>query len=182
MLVTAGCGGKPFNVKTRPEPLPSVSGPVTESQGVSFQAEALTNEDYLYEMFDANLIMAGILPVRLKIENTSGEAVNLKRVKFEVVSGGQSLKIIDAGGAFKRLISFYGISTYSKEGYRESKGDLSSHALSLHAPIAPGEARQGLIFFRISDDQIRQGGLTLLVKKLKVGRSNAESSVELKLN
>ncbi|HVF92605.1 MAG TPA: hypothetical protein VNH22_21230 [Blastocatellia bacterium] len=182
MLLTACCGGKPFNVKARPEPPPAVAGAVTESQGVSIQAEAVTDEDYLYEVFDANLIMAGILPVRLKIENRSGEALNLKRVKFEVVSSGRPLKRLDASGAFKRLISFYGISTYSKEGYRESRGDLSSYALLVDAPLAQGETRQGLLFFRVPDDQIRQSGLTLLVKKLKPGRSDAETPVELRLN
>jgi hypothetical protein len=182
VLLAAGCGGKPFNVKTRPDPPPAASGPVTESQGISFQAEALTDEDYLYEIFDANLIMAGILPVRVKVGNSSGEALNLKRVKFEVGSNGKPLKMLDAGRAFKRLVSYYGISTYTKEGYRESKDDFSSYSIRLDAPLSPGESRQGMLFFQMSGDQLAQGGLTFLVRKLKVGRSNPETSVELKLN
>jgi len=182
IFLITGCGGRPFNVKTRPDPPPAVRGEVSQAQGVSFQAEALTDEDYLYETFDANLIMAGLLPVRVKIENSSAEALNLKRVRFEVGSGGRPLKMIDAGRAYKRLISYYGISTYSKGGYRESRDDFSSHALSLTAPLAPGETRQGVLFFQAPDDLIRRGGLTFLVSKLKVGKSSPETSVELKLN
>lgn len=182
VFLITGCGGKPFNVKTRPDPPPVARGPVAESQGVSFQAEALTDEDYLYEIFDANLIMAGILPVRVKIENSNAEALNLKRVRFEVGSNGRPLKMIDAGRAYKRLISYYGISTYTKAGYRESKETFSSYALNVAAPLAPGETRQGIIFFPASDDLIRQGGLRLLVSKLKVAKSAPETSVELNLN
>jgi hypothetical protein len=182
VFLIAGCGGKPFNVKTRPDPPPAAQGPVTQSQGVSFQAEALTDEDYLYEIFDANLIMAGILAVRVKIENSSAEALNLKRVRFEVGSNGRPIKMIDAGRAYKRLVSYYGISTYTKEGYRESRDAFSSHALSLTTPLAPGETRQGILFFQVPDDLIRQGGLRFLVSKLKVAKSDPETSVELKLN
>jgi hypothetical protein len=181
-FLIAGCGGQPFKVKIRPDPPPSASGPLAESQGVSFQAEALTDEDYLYETFDANLIMAGILPVRVKVGNSSPEVLNLKRVRFEVGSGGRPLKMIDARRAYKRLVSYYGISTYSQEGYRESRDDFSAYALDLETPLPAGETRQGILFFQVPDEQIRRGGLTLLVRKLKVGRSNPETSVELKLN
>lgn len=169
-------------MKTRPDPPPSASGPVAESRGISFQAEALTDEDYLYETFDANLIMAGILPVRVKVGNSSPEALNLKRARFEVGSGGRPLKMMDARRAYKRLVSYYGISTYSQEGYRESRDDFSAYALNLEPPLPPGETRQGILFFQVPDEQIRRGGLTLLVRKLKVGKSNPETSVELKLN
>lgn len=181
-LSITGCGGKPFRVKTRPDPPPPASGPVAESQGVSFQAEALTDEDFLYQTFDANLIMAGILPVRVKVGNSSPEALNLKRVRFEVGSGGRPLKMIDARRAYKRLISYYGISTYSQEGYRESRDDFSAYALDLETPLPPGEARQGMLFFQIPDEQIRRGGLILMIRKLKVGKSGPETSVELKLS
>src|ERR1700686_4194776 len=77
LAVTLGCG-KPFNVKQQPE-LPPVSYAAKASAGgVSIQAQAITDEDSLYDTFDANLISAGILPVRVMLTNPADHAVDLQ--------------------------------------------------------------------------------------------------------
>src|SRR5690349_11205157 len=59
-MLLAGCGGKPFNVKTQVA-LPAIAdAPVAESPGVRLQAAVIRNEDLLLETFDANLILAGV--------------------------------------------------------------------------------------------------------------------------
>src|SRR6185369_12727399 len=64
--LTAGCGGKPFNVKPRPSLSKTDYRASGKVDGVGIQADAITDEDYLFEIFDANLIQAGVYPVRIR--------------------------------------------------------------------------------------------------------------------
>ena len=179
----AACGGKPFNIKPKPD-LPALEpGAVAEAGNLTLQAEAVTDEDFLYETFDANLILAGVLPVRVMVSSREQEPVDLRKAKFEIkTSGGRTFKAISASSAFKKLISYYGISTYSKEGYKQSQSDFASHALDLREPLAAGASRQGMIFFQVPDDVARTVGLTLVARNLNRKLPKSESQIEIKLN
>lgn len=114
-----GCG-RPFSVKTQPN-LPSASYPAKATvDSVAVEAQAITDEDFLYDTFDANLISAGVLPVRVMVTNSGGEAVDLKSARFEIEARAGRFKAVEARKAFKRLISYYEIKAYSKSGYTES--------------------------------------------------------------
>src|SRR5215467_1391809 len=78
LLLLSGCGGRPFHVKSHTA-LPQVTYTArVQADGVEIQANAITDEDFLYNTFDANLILAGLLPVRLMITNTGENPLNLK--------------------------------------------------------------------------------------------------------
>lgn len=180
VLSIAGCGGRPFNVKARVDPPPTGGTAArAESGGVSIQAEALRDEDYLNDTFDANLILAGILPVRLKATNQSREPVDLSKARFEVKTpGGRAYKSAEAKKAFKRLISYYGISTYSKAGYKESQETFGDYALDLSKPLGGGESREGLVFFIIPNAEAQSSGLRMIASRL----DRKGAAVELELN
>jgi len=185
LVSLAGCGGKPFNVKTRPDPPQTqiTGGARAESNGVTILAEAVTDEDYLYETFDANLILAGILPVLVKLTNGGEGTVGLKKAKFEIKNAaGRWFEDMDAKRAYKQLISYYGVSIYSKPGYRESRADFSSYALEFEEPLGSGQSRQGMIFFRVPGETVRANGLTLSISRLYTNGVKSDSAVELKLN
>ncbi|MEW6208129.1 MAG: hypothetical protein AB1631_07165 [Acidobacteriota bacterium] len=180
-LLLSGCG-KPFNVKPRPDTPPPIAGPSAEVSAITLEAEAVTDEDYLYDTFEANLLMAGVLPVRLRVTNRGAEQVSLKKSRFEILSAEpRSYKSIKAGEAFNRVFAFYGISLYTKRGYKESKSDFLSHAIDLSAPLAAGESREGLIFFHVPDDIARSPGLRLAARRLDTDKKS-DAAVELKLN
>lgn len=183
----AGCGGKPFNVKTQPAAAqpdaPPGTGPraKAESAGVSIEAWAVLDEDFLYETFDANLILAGILPVRLNLTNQGSEPVDLSRAKFEVRAAGKSFKMLQARSAYSRLISYYGITSYSKDGYNESRDDFVSYSIDFKTPLAAGESRAGLLFFAVPGDIARAPGVTLQAQRLSRKGGNSNPAVVLKL-
>ena len=180
-LLLSACG-KPFNVKPRPDTPPPIAGASAAASNIALEAEAVTDEDYLYETFEANLIMAGVLPVRVKVINRGTEPVSLKKSRFEIRSAEpRAYKSIKAGEAFNRVFSFYGISLYTKSGYKESKSDFLSHAIDLSAPLAGGESRQGLMFFNMPDDIARRPGLRLAASRLDPDKKKSDA-VELKLN
>jgi hypothetical protein len=183
LIYLTGCGGKPFNVQPRPTAPDEISGEGSEVNGLAVKAEAVTDENFLYDTFDANLILAGILPVRVKVTNSRAEPFEIKRARFEVRSQGNRVyEAIRADRAYKRLMSYYGKSTYSKRGYRTSRSDFASYALNISEPLGAEESRQGILFFPVPDDEIRNGGLTLVARRLNAKKSDPESNIEIRLN
>ena len=140
---------------------------------------ALTDEDFLYDTFNANLILAGLLPVRLRVTNNGLAEIRLRRDRFEVRTGSRILKSIEADRAFKRLLSFYGVKIYNRVGYKESREALESYALDFGAPIGPGSSREGIIFFEARPQLEKDAALVLLAKGL--AGSDSKSLLELKL-
>lgn len=179
-LVSVGCGGRPLEVKVRAD-LPSTSATATrvEAGGLSIEAEVLRDEDYLNDTFDSNLLLAGVLPVRVKVINNGQGAADLSKARFEIKGlDGRGYKQADTKKAFKRLISYYEISTYSKPGYKESQQRFTDYALDLARPVDAGQSREGLVFFIIPEPAVQSSGLRLIASRLD-GKSGA---VELKLN
>lgn len=181
-LILSACG-KPFNVKPRPDTPPPISGSSAVASVIALEAEAVTDEDYLYDTFEANLLMAGVLPVRVRATNRGTEPVSLKKSVFEIRSAeSPAYKAIRAGEAFNRVFSFYGISLYTKRGHKESKSDFLSHSIDLSAPLAAGESREGLMFFPVPDGIARRPGLRLTARRLDPDKKKSDDAVELKLN
>ncbi len=178
----AGCGGKPFNVKPRPSLSKPDYGASGQIDGVGIQAEAITDEDYLYEIFDANLIQAGVYPVRIRMTNNGSDPLELKRAKFGIKSGaGKPFRVAEARRAYKRLISYYELSLYNKDGYKRSLSDFKSHALDTDSPLGPGDSRDGILFFLLPAEVAREGGLTFEAARLNSSQARTGSSLELKL-
>jgi hypothetical protein len=174
-----GCG-KPFNVKTRTDLPPANYAASSGTDSISIQAQAIRDEDFLYETFDANLISAGVLPVRVMLNNSGSRTVDLQKARFEIRQpGGRGFKAVDARTAFKRLISYYEIKAFSKAGYKESLGTFSEYGVDVKTPLEPGQSRHGLMFFLAPGDAARRAGLTLVINRL--GSEN-RVPVELKLN
>jgi hypothetical protein len=178
LVCAVGCG-RPFDVKTATRPAPANYNSKATLDSISVEAQAVTDEDFLYDNFDANLISAGVIPVRVRLTNSSTESLVEKDARFELEAQNKRYKAVEPKKAFKRLISYYGISAYSKSGYRESLDAFGSHALDLASPLPAGESRQGLVFFLVPVDSARQTGLTLFVDKLGAKQTNPTS---LKLN
>jgi hypothetical protein len=180
-ILLAGCGGKPFDVKTQVALPPLTDAPVGESQGIRLQAAAVRDEDFLLETFDANLILAGILPVNVTITNRTAQPLDLHKARFEVRAiDGHSYKAAEVKPAFKRLIKYYEISTYSKPAYKKSQEDFAAYALDTTSPLAMGESRQGMLFFIVPGGVAQASGLKLIGARLDANESR--SAVELQLN
>lgn len=180
-MLLAGCSGKPFNVKTQVALPALATAPAAESPGLRLQAAIVRDEDLLLETFDANLILAGVLPVNLMITNRTAQPLDLRKARFAVrTADGHAYKAADAKRAFKRLIKYYEISTYSKPDYAQSQEDFASYALDINRPLAMGESRQGMLFFIVPDHVIQASGLKLMGVRLDAAQS--KSAVELQLN
>jgi hypothetical protein len=182
-VAVSACGGKPFNIKPRITLPNSTFNAEGQANGVVVQAAAVTDEDFLYDTFDANLILAGVYPVRVKLTNRGKQAVELNKARFEIVAaeGAERFKATDPRKAYKRLISFYGVSMYNKNAYKESQRDFTLYALDMQGRLPPGEWRDGILFFLVPNEVAIQGGLTLVTSRLGK-QAQGEGAVELRLN
>jgi len=141
---------------------------------IELRAGAIRDEDYLYRTFDANLILAGVLAVKVSITNGGAESVDLKSLRFSLNRAGQSKRPIEPRRAFKSLVKYYKIKAYNPKGYKVALADFVSYGLDARVPLPPGESRWGLIFFEIAAEQPEKTGVVLSVKGL--------GAVELTLN
>ena len=83
-LLAGGCAGKPFDVKVVPKVAPEAVGPASASAGVEVRASAVWDEEYLLDTFDANLILAGVLPVRVDLSNGGAAPLSAKKLRLEL--------------------------------------------------------------------------------------------------
>lgn len=187
LILLAGClccCGKPFDVK--PKNSVSNTPPVNytataETNGLTVSAEAVTDEDYLFDTFDANLILAGVLPVQVKLSNAGAEKVELKDAKFELrAADNHTFKQMDAEKVYKRLRKYYGIIIYNKHGNSEAKTDFKSYALDSKGSIKAGEVRDGMLFFSVPTEIIHHGNLTLVARKLPHIKNGPPIELKLK--
>jgi hypothetical protein len=175
-----GCG-KPFNVQPRPKVLPANYKVSADSGGVTIDAEPVTDEDKLYDTFEANLLLASVLPVRLRLTNTQAEGLEIKDARFTIKSQNQTFKRIDAKSAYKRLMKYYRISIYNKAGYKASREDFTAYEIALKDRLKANESREGLMFFAIPGEFVNSSDVSLIVEKLGAKSTKTGQSVELKI-
>jgi hypothetical protein len=180
-VIASSC--KPFKVKPRIEVPRAANEAQAETDGVAFRASVVRDEDWLNDTFDANLILAGIVPVRVELKNARKTPVELRKARFELkTASGRTFGSADAGSAFKQALSYYELSAWSKALYKESRADFASYALDTKAPAAAGESRQGLIYFLLRGDSASDGGFTLVISKIESSDAKSAGRVELKLD
>jgi hypothetical protein len=180
-FIASSC--KPFKVKPRIEVPRAANEAQAETNGVAFRASVVRDEDWLNDTFDANLILAGIVPVRVELKNARKTPVELRKARFELkTADGRTFGSADAGSAFKQALSYYELSAWSKALYKESRADFASYALDTKAPAAAGESRQGLIYFLLRSDSARIGRFTLVISKIESSDAKSAGRVELKLD
>src|SRR5262245_2836693 len=132
-LIGSACATKPFNVKPRLVAPPAGFTGRATAGSVEIKAAIIRDEDYLHTTFDANLILAGILPVNLAVQNSGSGPIDIKGMRFLLSAGGKQQKPMEARRAFKRLMGYYKIRAYSVDGYKASLADFVSYGFDQRA-------------------------------------------------
>ncbi len=165
LLVSVACGVRLYKVA----PLPAAAPPEFSSSsanGFNIGAVVLDGEQSL-ERFEANLPLAGVIAVDLRVANNTAETIRANALKFELRdSSGARLKQLAPKKALGAVMKYYGNSFYAKAAYRQTRDDYDSVALKTNTPIAPREERRGFVFFRTQRNTTNVNGLTLSVTGL----------------
>lgn len=162
VLLLAACGGPLYQVAplpTAPPPEPSVNTTASFSIG----ATALSGDQAL-EQFAANLPMAGVIAVDVRLINPTAEKLKPGKLKFTLRDAdNKKLRQVTPKRALKRVMKFYGNRFYLIEGYRQTREGYDQIALSLSDSLASQEERRGFIFFETKRGPANLNGLTLQV-------------------
>ena len=175
-LACAGCVSKPLDVKVVPHVDSDAISAPSLAGSLSVRAAAVWDEDWLLDNFDANAILAGVLPVRVEIENHGSEPLATRKLEVAASdAAGRRFERLDASKARKAIEKYYQLGRIrSKYGDKIYKQDWAANALDLGSPLAPGERRQGFVYLRIPQGVAGRVGL-----RFAVGRDAARAELAL---
>ena len=150
LLLTASCAGSLYKVKPVVE-LPPMAGNIKSASagGVTVRVAPLMSDEESQELFEANLPLSGILPVRMELVFESGVAVEIKKVRFHLRdSEGREWKVVSPKAAVGRILKANGIYAYNPNSRKQFEKEFGAYALEIDAPLSSTDRnRQGFLFF-----------------------------------
>ncbi len=179
-LLDISCAGSLFKVKPVVE-LPPLAGNVKTASagGVSVRIAPLLSDEESQDLFEANLPLSGILPVRLELAFETGVPVETKRVRFRLRDGeGREWKLISPKAAVGRILKANDVYVYNPNSRKQFEKEFIAYAIDLNSPLSESERRhQGFIFFETPKKEPVEspGRLVLTIERLP-------QPVEIQLN
>jgi hypothetical protein len=170
-LLDISCAGSLFKVKPVVE-LPPLAGNVKTASagGVSVRIAPLLSDEESQDLFEANLPLSGILPVRLELAFETGVPVETKRVRFRLRDAeGREWKLISPKAAVGRILKANDVYVYNPNSRKQFEKEFIAYAIDLKSPLSESERRhQGFIFFETPKKEPVESprGLVLLIERL----------------
>ena len=164
----AGCGGSLYKVKPKVD-APVVGGREASAGGFTLRAVALLADEESQELFEANLPLSGLLPVRIEMSNESGSPLPFKHVRFRLRDGaGREWKARTVKQTVSLILKTDEIYLYNPKERKKFEEDMKGHAFDTSALLEAGRHRRGLIFFQTPNNEqvANQHGLVLSVEGL----------------
>lgn len=178
--LSAGCGSSLYRVKPVAE-LPALpdNSRSASAGGVSVRVAPLLTDEEAQELFEVNLPLAGVLPVRMEMAFESGIPVEIKRARFRLRDAqGREWKLLSPKGAISRILKANEVFAYNPHSRKEFEKEFGSYAIELKEPLTDSDRRrQGFLFFQTpKGEPVRSNqGLVLTIERLP-------QPVELKLD
>ena len=170
-LWVISCTGSLFKVKPVNElpPMPANTR-TADAGGVTIRVAPLLTDEESQELFEANLPVSGVLPLRVELAFQSGVPVELKRARFHLRdSQNREWKLLPAISAASRILKANGVYLYNPNSRKQFEKEFGAYAIDLKTPLSSSESRrQGFLFFQTPDKlPVRSGQqLTLSVERL----------------
>ena len=171
LLFFSACGGSLYKVKPVVE-LPPLSGDVKSGRagGLVFALTPLLSDEESQDLFEANLPLAGVLPLRVEIGYESGVPVELKKTRFHLRdNAGKEWKLLSSKQAISRVLKANEVYAYNPNSRKQFEKEFGAYGLDLKTPLTQSERkRQGFLFFQTPDkDAVASPrGLVLVIEGL----------------
>jgi hypothetical protein len=171
LLLTTCCGGSLFKVKPVVE-LPPLTGDVKSANagGVTVRVAPLMSDEESQELFEANLPLGGILPLRVELGFDSGVPVETKKVRFRLRDGdGREWKLLAPKAAVGRILKANGVYAYNPNSRKQFEKEFVAYGIDLTSPLSDADRRhQGFVFFQTPKKEpvASPRGLVLSVERL----------------
>ena len=172
LLVTAtSCSGSLFKVKPATElpPLPENTRS-TEAGPVTLRVAPRLTDEESQDLFEANLPLSGVLPLRVELVFQSGVPVELKKAKFRLRdSQNREWKLLSPKSASSHILKANGVRLYNPHSRKQFEREFAAYGIDLKTPLSSSDPRrEGFLFFRTPDKNAVTAGqqLTLTVERL----------------
>jgi hypothetical protein len=171
VLLSTACTGSLFKVKpvTDLPPLPANTRSA-DAGGVTIRVAPLLTDEESQQLFEANLPLSGVLPLRVELAFQSGVPVDVKRARFRLRdSQNREWKLLSAKSAISRVLKANGVFLYNPNSRKQFEKEFGAYAIDLKIPLSSDESRrQGFLFFQTPDKRPVTSGqqLTLTVERL----------------
>jgi hypothetical protein len=171
VIGATSCSNSLFKVKpvTELPPLPE-SARSADAGGVTLRVAPLLTDEESQELFEANLPVSGVLPVRLELVFQSGVPVETKRARFRLRdSENREWKLLKPKDAISRIMKANGVFAYNPNSKKQFEQEFTSYAIDLKTPLSAADPRRrGFIFFETPDKRPVKSDLrlTLSVERL----------------
>jgi len=151
LLFTASCSNSLFKVKPVSD-LPALPRTAASADlgTLTFRAAPLLTDEETQELFESNLQLAGLMPVRIEIVHNSGEAMDLRKLRFHLHDAANAdWKMISAKQAISRILKANGVFAYNPNSRKTFEKEFRAYELDLKTPLAHADGkRQGLLIFQ----------------------------------
>jgi hypothetical protein len=179
-LLLTSCSNSLFKVKPANEMTAMPASAASVNVGsLSFRASPLLTDEETQKLFESNLQLAGLLPVRLEVVHNSGDAIEMKKLKFLLSDATNTeWKLISAKQAVSRILKANDITLYNPNSRKTFEKEFRAYEFNLKDPLTHAEGkRQGLLIFQSAkkDPVVSPKDLTLTIERLA-------QPVSLKLN
>ncbi len=170
-LLATSCTGSLFRVKPVNElpPLPENTRSA-DAGGVTIRVAPLLTDEESQELFEANLPLSGVLPLRVEIGFQSGVPVELKRARFCLRDAqNREWKLLSAKSAVSRIMKANGVFAYNPNSRKQFENEMAAYSIDLKTPLSSSDSRRrGFLFFQTPDKLPARSGqqLTLTIERL----------------
>jgi hypothetical protein len=151
LLFNASCGNSLFKVKPVSTLPPLSTSAASANVGVlTFRAAPLLTDEETQELFESNLQLAGLLPIRLEAIHNGGEPVETKKLKFRLRdASGSDWKLISAKSAIPRILKANDVFAYNPNSRKTFEKEFRAYEFDLKTPITHAEGkRHGILIFQ----------------------------------
>jgi hypothetical protein len=146
------CAGSLFKVKPAVE-LPALPATTKSANagGITLRTAPLLTDEESQELFEANLPVSGVLPVRVELKyETGGVPLDLKRARLHLHdASGHEWKLLPPKKAISRILKANGVYLYNPNSRKQFESEFSAYGIDLKTPLTNTESRrQGFLFFQ----------------------------------
>ena len=178
-LMAGSCGGTLFKIRPAAElqPLREPVKSVTAA-GLTIRVAPLLSDEESQDLFEANLPLSGVLPVRIEVDFESGLPVEFRKARFRLRGSNGEWKTLSTGKAISRILKANGVFLYNPNSRKQFVDEFAAYAMETKTPLTASERRrQGFLFFQTPDGAPVQHpeGLVLSIEGLA-------EHVEVRLN
>lgn len=171
LVLNSACGGALYKVKPVVE-LPPMAGEIKTGSGggLVVAVAPLLNDEDSQQLFEANLPLGGVLPLRVEVGYESGVPVELKKARFRLRdANGKDWKLLSAKQAISRVMKSNEVFAYNPNSRKQFEEEFAAYNLDLKTPLTPQERkRPGFLFFQTPDKEAVASprGLVLVIEGL----------------